>query len=302
MKKFLPLLISLILAGMLLALIFILEDARQTESISQGFDAQRAYQHVLNQVNLGPRTPGSQAHAAAVEYIQRELADNNWEVELQQVMIAGHEVKNIVARRGSGKPLIILGAHYDSRLKADNDPDPSMQNLPVPGANDGASGVAVLLELGRSLPAEMSGQVWLVFFDLEDQGRLPGYDWILGSRAFAARLEEQPDAVVILDMIGDADLDVYYEKNSTPDLRAEIWAAAGRLSYEEYIIPQEKYSILDDHTPFLELGIPAVDMIDFDYRYYHTTEDTADKVSAESLKIIGDTLLEWLLPIISVGK
>ncbi len=302
MGKLYKLIATLILTALFIAVLIALKDSRPSEITPQGFNGQRAYQHVLDQLDLTPRTPGSQAHTAVIDYIQRNLAENGWEVEMQKVIYANQEVKNIIARRGSGEPLIILGAHYDSRMQADNDPDPAKQKLPVPGANDGASGVAVLLELGRALPAEITGQVWLVFFDLEDQGRLPGYDWILGSRAFASRLEKQPDAVVIVDMIGDADLDVFYEKNSTPSLREEIWAAAGRLSYEEYIIPQEKYSILDDHTPFLELGIPAVDIIDFDYPYYHTTEDTADKVSAESLKIVGDTLLEWLLPTITVGK
>jgi Zn-dependent M28 family amino/carboxypeptidase len=302
MKRLVPLIITLIIGFLFLAVVFVMNEPETEQTGLQSFDPQRAYQDVINQVRFGPRTPGSQAHTAAVDYIQNELVDAGWEVELQQLEYNNHPIKNIIARRGSGSPLTLLGAHYDSRLSADRDPDPDKRVQPVPGANDGASGVAVLLELGRVLPAEIQGQIWLVFFDLEDQGNLPGFDWILGSRAFATQLEQKPDSVVILDMIGDADLNVYLEKNSTVALREEIWAAAERLSYEEYLLPQVKYSILDDHTPFLELGIPAVDLIDFDYPYYHTTQDTADKVSPESLKIIGETILEWLLPIITVGK
>ena len=95
-------------------------------------------------------------------------------------------------------------------------------------------------------------------------------------------------------MIGDADLDIYLEKNSNPELRAEIWAEAITLGYADIFIPEEKFSMLDDHTPFLQAGMTAIDIIDFDYPYWHTTEDTADKVSKESLQAVGDTMLSWL--------
>jgi len=205
----------------------------------------------------------------------------------------GHPVENIIAYRGDETPQIVLGAHYDSRLVADNDPDPARQNQPVPGANDGASGVAVLLELARVLPKD-SPPVWLVFFDAEDNGRLQGWDWILGSQAFVDRLEFQPQAAVIVDMIGDADLNVYIERNSDPQLAQEIWGVAAELGYGQSFIDTPKYSMLDDHTPFLQAGIPAVDLIDFDYPYWHTTADTVDKVSATSLEAVGRTLQAWI--------
>jgi Zn-dependent M28 family amino/carboxypeptidase len=152
----------------------------------------------------------------------------------------------------------------------------------------------VLLELARVLPRDLDKQVWLVFFDSEDQGQIPGWDWILGSRAFVESLTAHPDAMVLVDMIGDADLNLYYESNSDQKLTQEIWALAGRLGYEKQFITSPKYSMLDDHTPFLEVGIPAVDLIDFDYPYWHTLADTPDKVSAESLLAVGDTLETWL--------
>ena len=180
-------------------------------------------------------------------------------------------------------------------MKADRDPDPARQDEPVPAANDGASGVAVLLELARVLPKDLNQQIWLVFIDAEDQGELPGWDWLLGSRALAESLKSNPDAVVIIDMIGDADLNIYQERNSNPDLTREIWDTAADLGYSQSFIAQPKYSMIDDHTPFLEKGMRAIDIIDFDYPYWHTTQDTADKVSAESLMAVGDTLLHWLL-------
>ena len=189
----------------------------------------------------------------------------------------------------------LLGAHYDSRMFADNDPDPANQTQPVPAANDGASGVAVLLELARTLPKD-TVPVWLVFFDAEDNGRIEGWDWILGSREFVKNNPIQPRAVVIVDMIGDADLNIYKEQNSNPAIdRMRSGKQPKSLGYGEKFIRQYKYSMLDDHTPFLEAGIPAVDIIDFDYPYWHTTQDTPDKVSAESLKAVGDTLLAWIV-------
>jgi Zn-dependent M28 family amino/carboxypeptidase len=108
------------------------------------------------------------------------------------------------------------------------------------------------------------------------------------------KLEFRPEAVVIVDMIGDADLNIYIEQNSNSALVNEIWNIAAELGYEQSFIPEPKYSILDDHTPFLQAGIPAVDIIDFDYPYWHTTNDTVDKVSAESLRVVGTTLQEWI--------
>ena len=103
----------------------------------------------------------------------------------------------------------------------------------------------------------------------------------------------QPDSVIILDMIGDKDLNIYMEGNSDPDLNNEIWRVASELGYSQFI-PKYKYNLIDDHIPFLNAGIRAVDVIDFNYPYWHTVEDTADKVSAESLQIVGETIVKWL--------
>jgi Zn-dependent M28 family amino/carboxypeptidase len=266
----------------------------QPEVAPLKFDGQRAYADVQTQVAFGARVPGSEGHAKVVEWIVEELNNAGWEVEIQESEALGHPVKNIVARQSDEPPQIIVGAHYDSRMFADHDPDPAQHTSFVPGANDGASGVAVLLELARSLPEE-TVPVWLVFFDAEDNGRIEGWDWILGSREFVKNNPIQPRAAIIVDMIGDADLNIYKERNSNPDLTDEIWEVAKELGYESKFIPEYKHSMLDDHTPFLEAGIPAVDIIDFDYPYWHTVQDTPDKVSAESLRAVGETLRVWII-------
>jgi glutaminyl-peptide cyclotransferase len=257
------------------------------------FDGQAAYQDVIKQVNFGPRVPGTSAHAQTVDYILDELRKAGWDANIVEANDNGLTAKNILAKRGTG-PITLIGAHYDSRRFADQDPDISHRTDPVPGANDGASGVAVMLELARTLPKNLNKQVWFLFIDLEDQGDIQGQQWAEGANAFAASLTEKPEKVVILDMIGDSSLNIYYERNSSKEISQSIFETAAQLGYQDEFIEQYKYSMMDDHTPFLQRNIPAVDLIDFDYPYWHTTADTADKVSARSLQIVGDTIWTWL--------
>ena len=286
--------LTLIFALLALVASWYIASFLNVEADSVSFDSSRAYADVQTQVAFGPRIPGSEGHTKVEAWIRTELESAGWAVEIQQMERLGHPIYNIIAKRNDLAPEIILGAHYDTRMIADNDPDSTKRTEPVPGANDGASGVAVLLELARSLPTD-TVPVWLVFFDAEDNGRIAGWDWILGSRAFVEEISVKPRAVVIVDMIGDADLNIHLEKNSDVTIRTEIWSMAEKLGYGEQFINAEKYSMLDDHTPFLEAGIPAVDLIDFDYPYWHTTQDTPDKVSAESLQAVGETLWHWIV-------
>lgn len=257
------------------------------------FDGQRAFVDVQTQVAFGARIPGTEGHAKIQEWIREELVKAGWQVEIQESEALGHPIENVIAKRNDASPQIIFGAHYDSRMFADNDADAANRSLPVPGANDGASGVAVLLELARTLPEDTS-PIWLVFFDAEDNGNIEGWDWILGSREFVKNNPLQPRAVVIVDMIGDADLNIYKERNSNAELTDQIWNTAKSLGYEDKFIPEYKHSMLDDHIPFVQAGLPAIDIIDFDYPYWHTIQDTTDKVSAESLEIVGNTLWTWV--------
>jgi Zn-dependent M28 family amino/carboxypeptidase len=261
------------------------------------FDGGRAFKDLEYQVNLGPRVLGSKAHEQVREWIIHKNKGSRWNVEVQTAIINGQDIYNIVAAREMDQnlPWVIIGAHYDSRMFADRDPMFENRTHPVPGANDGASGVSVLLELARILPTNLGANVWLVYFDAEDNGNLPGGEWILGSRVFVESLEGEPDAVVIVDMIGDSDLNIFMEKNSDQNLSQEIWEIAADLGYENQFIAAPKHRIIDDHLPFVQAGIQAVDIIDFDYPYWHTVADNVDKVSAVSLNIVGEVLLAWVI-------
>lgn len=268
---------------------------RGASSLStQKFDGSRALRDVETQVSFGPRIPQSEAHARALEWMKAELITAGWHIREQDLTVMGHPIRNLIAFRAEGAPQFILGAHYDSRIHADRDPDPELRTQPVPGADDGASGVAVLIELARTLPPE-TAPVWLVFFDAEDNGDIPGWDWILGSRAFVANMAVKPRGMILLDMVGDSDLTIPMEANSDVALRTSIWNTAGALGLGGFFPPRVKYSIEDDHLPFIRAGIPAVDIIDIDYAYWHTTHDTPDHVSARSLQIVGDVLRSWLM-------
>ncbi len=260
---------------------------------SLNFDGNRAFQDLAFQVSLGSRVPGTPGHDQVVKWILDNLKQAGWQAEVQQSEQMGHPVQNIIAKRGQGAPWYLVGAHYDTRMWADRDPDPVKARQPVPGADDGASGVAVLLELARDLPTNIKGQVWLVFFDAEDNGDIPGWDWSLGAQAIVQSLAGKPDGVIVVDMVGDKDLNIYLERNSDKTYMAEIWGEAALSGYSQFI-PTYKYSMIDDHTPFLNAGIRAVDIIDFNYPYWHTSQDTVDKVSADSLKAVGETVLVWL--------
>ena len=257
------------------------------------FDGQRAFQNVKYQVELGPRIPGSEAHEKAAAWIISSLIKNKWDVYIQETEISGAPIKNIIAKTGKGTPWIIIASHYDSRIFADRDKTPDGRIFPIEGANDGGSSTAILLELARTLPFSINKQIWLVFFDAEDNGNIPGYDWSLGSQYFVNNLVGKPDSVIIIDMVGDKDLNIYMERNSNPELNHEIWGVASELGYTQFI-PTYKYSLIDDHMPFIDAGIRAVDVIDFDYPFWHTTNDTLDKISVDSLKVVGETIFQWL--------
>ncbi len=249
------------------------------------------------QLQCGSRTPGSECHQRIKEWIIASLEEQNWQVESQSFTYNQFQGTNIIGKYGNGTEFILFGAHYDSRFTSDQEKQVELRNQPVPGANDGASGVALLLLLAREIPQQISPDektIWLVFFDLEDNGNYPGWEWILGSTAFASSLTKTPSVVVVVDMIGDRDLNIYMEQNSTLELNQEIWQTAQQLGYEQFFIAETKYRMIDDHLPFVQRGFPTSLLIDFDYPYWHTTKDTLDKVSAHSILIVYDTLINWL--------
>lgn len=216
---------------------------------------------------------------------------------------------NVVAERAGGERVVVLGAHYDTRPIADKDPDPAKRDEPVLGANDAGSGVAVLVELARVLP-ETNATIRFVLFDGEDGGDYKGRDctaWILGSRAYVASLSEAErrriDAMVLVDMVGDPDLVLPYEGNSDAQLRTEVYAVAETLGHGNVFQRRHGYSIEDDHVPFRDAGIPALDLIHIAPAprlpvfpdWHHTTFDDMEHVSARSLEVVGETLEAWLM-------
>lgn len=256
--------------------------------VERRFDGQEAFRHVQAQLAMGPRYPGSPGWERVQRYIRDHLIREGWAFEIQPFTAFGLSGRNLIARAGQG-PVILLGAHYDTRRRADRDPQRPQD--PVPGANDGASGVAVLLELARVLDRpRLRHEVWLVFFDAEDQGELEGLPWIIGSTHFAATLTTTPTAMILVDMVGDVDPQFYYEQHSDPNLREQLWRIANELGYGEWFIPEPRWSLIDDHLPFLQRGIPAVDIIDFDYPAWHTTADTIDRISPRTLEAVGRIL------------
>lgn len=287
----------------LLILLLLLLVSCEAPSPAATFDGEKAYEHVEYQCDLGFRPPGSEANRATADYIVERLEEQRWATQIQDFTYRDTPVRNVIGKKGKG-PVVIVGAHYDTRRSADQE----NPEVPVMGANDGASGVAVLLELARTLDrGELQNEVWLTFFDAEDNGELNGWEWCVGSKYIAEHLdaidslsEEQgsqdatPEAVVIADMIGDADQQLYLERNSDPKLQKHLWDIAATLGYTETFISKYRWRIYDDHVPFAQRGITAVDIIDFDYPYWHTTQDTRDKVSPDSLEKVGRVLEVWL--------
>ena len=255
-------------------------------------------------VSFGPRNPNSTGHQEFLAYLRSELSVLADTVRLQEFTHRGYggellRLRNVIASfKPEEESRVLLCTHWDTRPRADRDPDPARRNEPMVGANDGASGVAVLLELARIFrqsPPPVG--VDLVFFDGEDyglEGDTPNY--LLGSRYFAAN--KAPDYVprfgILLDMIGDAQLEIPREGHSmsfAPDIVDMVWEKAAALGYQQFAHWTDE-PITDDHLPLNAVGIKTIDLIDFSYpdethRYWHTHADTPDKCSAESLEAVG---------------
>jgi len=275
------------------------------------FDGQKAREYVKAQLDFGPRVPGTEAHRKTGDWItaqMRQRADTVMEQRWNHVTAKGDTLplRNIFARfRPQATTRILYVTHWDSRPVSDQAEDPAKRALPVPGANAGASGVALFLALGDILKATPPPVgVDLLFVDGEDYGTFgpPDVDVLLGSTYFAANLPTgyEPIFGVLFDMIGDADLEIPQEGYSVeraPEVVTRVWETAAKLGYQRYFPPRVGSSITDDHLPLLNKGLRVIDVIDLDYlgppggskpNYHHTPDDTLDKVSAQSLKIVGD--------------
>jgi len=272
-----------------------------------GIDGARAMRRLRHQVDAGMRIPGTPAHDSVRVWLAAELERLGARVEQQRftdsTLGRPVEMTNVIGRWGpDGGRRIALLSHWDSRPMSDRDPDPALRTRPCPGANDGASSVAVLLEVAEQLATRKPAiGIDLVFVDGEDLGTDEHPEgFCRGSKDLAARMRAgttpRDAAVFVFDMIGDADLDIH------PEVRAAREAAnvvqlvqdAAVATGARHFAPDPRYDLTDDHTPFLDAGIPAVDIIDFDYPQWHTTRDLPDRCSEASLAEVAG-VASWIV-------
>ncbi len=271
------------------------------------FDAGRAFGHLRAQVAFGPRVPGTPGHARQLEWMRaylRERADTVIDQPFAYTTTGGETLRltNLFARfRPELQERVLLVAHWDTRPKADQAATAADRERPVPGANDGASGVAVLMELAqifRQQPPPIGVDILLV--DGEDYGP-SGDDMYLGAKHFAANLPAgyRPFYGVVVDMVGDRNPLFPVEGNSAqmaPEVVQRVWGVARELGYGDVFPDTPGGSVEDDHIPLNRAGVRTVDIIDFDYgpgnRYWHTPQDVPENTSGESLRIVGEVLAE----------
>ena len=291
------------------------------------FSGDSALAYTAAQVAFGPRVPGTAAHVKAGDWIVSQMksrADTVIEQPFTYVTPKGDSIhmRNILARfRPAEDQRVLYVTHWDTRPTADDDWNLGNRSLPIPGANDGASGVGLFVALADALkktPPNVG--VDLLFVDGEDWGSFDGYadtlpnpQVLIGSTYFANHLPAanyKPLYGVLFDMIGDKDLNIYQEQNSVraaPEVVARVWASASELGYGKYFINEARQSIIDDHIPLIKKGLRVIDVLDIDYgppdgngganpSYHHTMQDTMDKVSARSLQVVGDVALTMVTP------
>lgn len=287
------------------------------------FDGDSALVFTRAQVDFGPRVPGTKNHERAGDWIVAQMRDRADSVEVQRwthVTATGIELpmRNVIARfRPQLTQRVLFLTHWDTRPTADQDRNLGARQRPIPGANDGASGVGLFVALASALrktPPNVG--VDLLFVDGEDYGTFEDWsdttknkDVLIGSQYFAAHIprDYRPLYGVLFDMIGDAGLQIYQEGNSVraaPEVVARVWETAKDLGYARYFISEVKADITDDHLPLIRKGLRVIDVGDFDYcsdggvdcegdarNLHHTMGDTIERVSAKSLQIVGDVAL-----------
>ena len=283
--------------------------AQKPPAGTPAFDGARAHEHVRQLVAIGPRVAGTPGAKQTRDYISKEMKALGLTVEEQpfegatpigpvemvnlRVMIpggAGSTGSGQATSTGSGQARVIIAGHYDTKR---------FQDFTFVGASDGGSSTAFLIEIARVLKSRKNTlPIELLFLDGEEAVvEWQGTDHTYGSRYYVEAARKAGSlssirALILVDMIGDRNLTISRESNSTKWLTDLVWAAARRLKRREFI--DRELAIEDDHLPFLEAGVPAVDIIDLDYPAWHTASDTLDKVSAESLQVVGDVLLAAL--------
>jgi Zn-dependent M28 family amino/carboxypeptidase len=265
--------------------------------IWEEFSGEKALAHIQAQVDLGPRPPGSEAIERTRTYLARQLELFGWKVTRQpfseETPRGKIEFVNVIATFGQDSaPSFLIGSHYDTKV---------FDTAPFIGANDGGSSTGVLLELARVLAQrpDLARKAELVFFDGEEAYEaFSETDGLYGSRYFARQLAAQDKAKqfrggIVLDMVGDRWLTITLPPDSPAEMARDIFASAEALNLRKHFTYFDR-DIMDDHTPLNAVGIPTIDLIDFDFAAWHTPEDTIDKLSAESLRTVGAVVSYYL--------
>ncbi len=289
----------------ILFLIVVLAGCREAPRARE-FDGTSAFRYIATQVAFGPRIPNTEAHTGASAWLDSMLRTRSDTLVVQKwdhVTLKGDtlHLANYIARFNPGaEKRVLFLAHWDSRPNADAPKSPD-RSKPVPGANDGGSGVALLLGVADALKRKPTTLgVDLLFDDGEDYGdfeaKPAATDVLIGARYYAEHQlpGAQPLYAVLWDLIADKDLQLYQEGNSlvgAPEVVERVWETARELGQSTYFIPSPKHTLIDDHLELQKVGIRAVDVVDFDYPSWHTPFDTIDKVSAASLQIVGDVAI-----------
>lgn len=277
------------------------------------FNPDSAYVYVEKQVAFGPRVPGTEAHRLCGDWLSSKLKEFGAEVTEQTATLTTFDGKRIPMRNifsrinPDAEKRILLLAHWDCRPWADHDPDPGKRTNPVDGANDGASGTGVLLELARSLSGTTGGTgIDILLCDAEDWGEESNDDsWALGARHFATNPPIQgytPAAAILLDMVGAPDatfMREYFSQLANPALADEIWTIAKNLGYGDMFINRMGSAINDDHVELIKAGIPTIDIIDYRegsgfFNGWHTSADNMGCISKETLGAVGNVLETYI--------
>lgn len=279
------------------------------------FNADSAFAYVSQQVGFGPRVPGSEAHARCRQWLVDRLQSADAAVELLDTVVTSPDgqkvaIHNILGHiRPDATKRVMLLAHYDTRPWADMDPDTDAHHRPIDGANDGASGVAVILEVIRNIDAvPTTTGLDILFVDCEDSGNYADdASWCLGSQAFAASMSptgKRPDYAILLDMVGGKDALFYREQFSNVYARTivdRVWNTAASLGYSDRFIQQIGGAINDDHIHLLGAGIPAIDIVEMSHPQtksfnstWHTLSDNISNIDPATMKIVGETILKTL--------
>lgn len=282
---------------LILAMVGLLASAAVSAQAPGAFDSTRAWEHLRQQVAIGPRPSGSPGNLKNREYITRTLAaiglttvEQAWTATTPLGPI---KMVNLIATiPGQRTERIIIASHFDTKL---------FREFRFVGASDGASSTAALLELARVIKArpQLPFTIELLFLDGEEAtGEWVGTDNTYGSRHYVEVARKTGTlkslrAMILLDMIGDRDLNIRRESNSTPWLTDMVWNVARKLGHQRHFI-EESMAVEDDHLPFLKAGVPSIDIIDLDYPAWHTAQDTIDAVSARSLQVVGDVVVAAL--------